>query len=303
MKDVLAIEPARSSEYADAFRLVFQHVGGNEQAGRVAKALELVRKKELDPEGIVVARTAGNLIGAVISMPTPGAGGLIWPPQVVPEGPGAPDIEDQLVRHASAWLRRGGAKVAQAMLMPDEVQLAVPLVRNGFAHTTTLCYLRLNLHDATPTGADSLTFHPYPNERLLFQRTLLETYEGTDDCPELTGVRSIDEIIEGHRAQGSTGDERWWLARSSTGAVGVLLLARLVECDGWDVAYVGVRPEARRQGFGRQLMRKAIAEAQRAGGAQLTLSVDKRNHPAWNLYASMGFTLFDEREVFLAVWK
>src|SRR5262245_13422649 len=303
MSETFAIEPARPAEHAEAFRLAFQHLGAKEQSARVAKALELVKKQEIAPEGILVARTAAGLAGAMICMATPGAGGLLWPPQVAAGVAHVRDIEDQLVRRGSDWLRRGGAKVAQAMLAADEAQLAAPLVRNGFPHITTLCYLRLDLHGATPAGDGRLTFQPYSADPRLFQRTLLESYEGSEDCPELTGARTIDEIIEGHRAQGSTGDERWWLARAGAGAVGVLLLARLAECGGWDVAYVGVRPAARRQGFGRQLMHKAIAETQQAGGAQLTLSVDKRNRPAWNLYASMGFTLFDEREVFLAVWK
>jgi ribosomal protein S18 acetylase RimI-like enzyme len=298
MNELIAIEPARPSEQAEAFRLAFQHVGAKEQANRVNKALELLQKKELDPEGIVVARSAAGLVGAVICMPTPGAGGLIWPPQVTAGGSG---LEDQLVQYASAWLRRRGAKLAQAMLAPEEVPLAGALVRNGFTHITTLCYLRRDLHGA-PTGNDGrLTYQPYRSHPDLFHRTLLETYEGTDDCPELTGARTIDEIIEGHRAQGTSGDEAWWLALCKSEIVGVLLLARLIEWNGWDVAYVGVRPEARRRGFGRQLMMKALAEAQRRG-AQLTLSVDKRNRAAWKLYESLGFSLFDEREVYLALW-
>jgi ribosomal protein S18 acetylase RimI-like enzyme len=299
MNEAIAIEPARPSEQAEAFRLAFQHVGAKEQANRVSKALELLQKKELDPDGIVVARSAAGLVGAVICMPTPGAGGLIWPPQVRAGGSG---LEDQLVQHACAWLRARGAKLAQAMLTAEETQLAAALPRNGFVHTTALCYLRLDVHEATPQAGSRLTYQSYQSHPDLFQQTLLETYERTEDCPELTGVRSIEEIIEGHRAQGASGDEAWWLARCNSEVVGVLLLARLIEWDGWDVAYVGVRPQARRQGHGRQLMHKAIAEAQRRGGAQLTLSVDKRNRPAWKLYESLGFSLFDEREVFLALW-
>jgi ribosomal protein S18 acetylase RimI-like enzyme len=34
----------------------------------------------------------------------------------------------------------------------------------------------------------------------------------------------------------------------------------------------------------------------------MTLSVDRRNRPAWNLYTALGFELFDEREVLLALW-
>ncbi|MFZ8477881.1 GNAT family N-acetyltransferase, partial [Staphylococcus aureus] len=71
----------------------------------------------------------------------------------------------------------------------------------------------------------------------------------------------------------------------------------------WDVSYVGIVPEARRRGFGRELMRKALIEARVAEATQLTLSVDVRNRPAWELYRRLGFEAFEQREVYLAIWK
>ena len=71
----------------------------------------------------------------------------------------------------------------------------------------------------------------------------------------------------------------------------------------WENAYLGIVPEARRHGYGRQLARKAIVEARAAGAAQLTLSVDARNRPAWELYRGLGFESFDQREVYLAIWR
>jgi ribosomal protein S18 acetylase RimI-like enzyme len=50
-------------------------------------------------------------------------------------------------------------------------------------------------------------------------------------------------------------------------------------------------------------MRKAILEARVAEAPQLTLSVDVRNRPAWELYRRLGFEPFEQREVFLAVWR
>jgi ribosomal protein S18 acetylase RimI-like enzyme len=75
------------------------------------------------------------------------------------------------------------------------------------------------------------------------------------------------------------------------------------EGEGWDLAYVGVVPEARRRGFGRELVRKALIEAHQGDARQLTLSVDVRNHPAWDLYASLGFEPYEQREVYLAIWN
>ena len=45
----------------------------------------------------------------------------------------------------------------------------------------------------------------------------------------------------------------------------------------WDVAYVGVVPEERGRGYGREIMHKALAVARADGVARLTLSVDARN--------------------------
>jgi ribosomal-protein-alanine N-acetyltransferase len=75
------------------------------------------------------------------------------------------------------------------------------------------------------------------------------------------------------------------------------------ESGDWEVAYVGVVPEARRRGVGRELMLHALVEARAAGVARLTLSVDARNQPAWALYRGLGFDPYDRRAVFLAVWR
>jgi ribosomal protein S18 acetylase RimI-like enzyme len=299
------IAPARPHELEAAFRLIFRQVPDAEREDRVANALRLVRQGELDAAGILVA-VAGDLIGAIACLPVPGASALVWPPQAV-EGPGRAGVEDALVRHAAAWLRQRGAKLGQCLLGEDGTHLAEPLLRNGFAHVTTLWYMQ---HDLSPAagprpGGPRLRHVPYsrlpsPAE---FYQTLLRTYQGTEDCPEITGVRSVEEIIEGHRAQGKHDPGRWWLALADGLPVGVLLLCEMPEGAAWDVAYVGVVPEARGRGHGRELMHKALAEARADGVARLTLSVDGRNRRAWRLYRALGFEAHDRREVFLAIWR
>jgi ribosomal protein S18 acetylase RimI-like enzyme len=136
-----------------------------------------------------------------------------------------------------------------------------------------------------------------------FHQALLDSYEGTEDCPEISGVRTVEEILEGHSAQGKYDPARWWLARAERKPVGVLLLCEVPEWAAWDVAYVGVVPEARGHGFGRELMHRALSAARADGVARLTLSVDVRNQPALNLYTGLGFEMHDRREVFLAIWR
>src|SRR5581483_551372 len=129
-----SVEPARTEDLAAALRLVFRHSPLDEQAARVRNALEMVRLGSLDPRGIFVARDGTGLRGAMVCTPVPGAGGLVWPPQVS-DGAAAAELEDALVQHALARLRRRGVKLAQSLLAAHEEPLAASLLRNGFVHT------------------------------------------------------------------------------------------------------------------------------------------------------------------------
>jgi ribosomal protein S18 acetylase RimI-like enzyme len=299
------IEPARPEELPAAFGLLFRHLKEPEREARIGNALRLLRQGELDPAGVFVARGPAGLLGAIVCLPVPGASGLVWPPQAA-DGARREEVEDRLLGHAVARLRQRGARLGQALLAADEEPLAGSLERNGFRHVTGLWYLRHDL-DLPPSflrQGDRLEYQSYPDsDPAVFGETLARTYEGTLDCPEVTGVRTTEEVIDGHRAQGVHDPARWWLARDGGRPLGVLLLTAMPEWQSWDVIYVGVVPEARRQGWGRELMHKALRSAHAAEVPQVTLSVDARNRPAWTLYSRLGFEPYDRREVYLAIWR
>jgi mycothiol synthase len=270
---------------------------------RVANALELVRRKDLDPRGVLVVRGRKGLLGAMLCVPIPGASGLVWPPQVVSRDAGGGPIEDLLAQACLQWLHGRGAKLAQALLFPEEAPLAASLERNGFHHITTLWYLThsLNLSPEVLRAPARLSYQTYADgDPTLFAQTLLHTYEQSLDCPEVNGVREIGEILAGHRGQGAFDPERWWLALEGGRPVGVLLMMELADGQGWDLSYLGVVPAARRRGVGRELTRRALVAARQGGAFQLTLAVDARNRPARDLYQSLGFEPLEQREVFLA---
>jgi ribosomal protein S18 acetylase RimI-like enzyme len=300
MPAAFTIEPARPQDQAAAFELVFQHLDEAERELRVSNALTLLGAGDLEPEGIFVIRQGVKLAGALVCVPLRGASGLLWPP-FVRSGAERALQEDQLVRSALSWLRGRGAKLAQAVLGSAEVRLAAPLERSGFRHITRLDYLRHRLESVEwPKTPASFSCQTYPHsDPQLFQQTLLRTYEGTQDCPELNGVRTMDEILDGHRAQGVFDPNRWRLAWDGAAPVGVLLATEVVEWQGWDISYVGVVPEARRRGIGRWLTQLVLGDAKAAGASQVTLAVDARNRPAWNLYVHLGFELWDQREAYL----
>jgi ribosomal protein S18 acetylase RimI-like enzyme len=298
----VVIEPARRNEMAALFRLLFQHLDEQDRETRVANALKMLRNKEMSSAGALAARKEGKLLGALFCQPVAGASGLIWPPQTQPEP--NPDIENLLIDHACQLLANHGAKLIQSLLAAEESRLGVSLERNRFKHTTQLWYMRhdLELPPSFFHGPNHLMYQSYARcETDLFHQTLLRTYEGTRDCPEVNGVREVEEIIAGHKSQGRHDPETWWLAFQGSQPVGVLMLGEMPDLKSWELLYLGIAPEARGRGLGRELARKALWEARAVEAPQLTLSVDSRNQPALSLYQHLGFEAYDQREVYLRI--
>jgi ribosomal protein S18 acetylase RimI-like enzyme len=298
------IESARPHEREAAFRLLHQHYPTDEREKRVANALQLLEFGKLRPDGLLVARTAQGICGVILSLPIPGASGLVWPPRVnaLPERLA---IEDALVRQTCIWLRQQGARLGQALLGEEEIPFVEPLERGGFRRVTSLWHMRHNGRTAPKDrSASKLNFEPYgPSSAKVFQQTLLRTYEGSRDCPEVNGVRTIEEILDGHRADTGGTPRYWWLAREGSRPVGVLLASEALEWEAWELAYLGIVPEARGRGLGRQLLAKILQEARTAEINQLTLCVDARNGPAIDLYQQFGFERYEQREVYLAIFS
>jgi ribosomal protein S18 acetylase RimI-like enzyme len=290
------------SEWGPACRLIFQHLPPEDREQREAQALQLLERGELRPAGLFVVSAVGQLQGALLCAAISGAAGLLWLPGLASTG--ADGVGDALACHAVAWLRQQGVKLIQCLLRSDEEPLAAPLLKAGLARITDLWYLQ---HDQTATVASlgltaRLTFANFEEApRALFEEVLTRTYEGTQDCPEINGVRTLDEVINGHMAQGAFDPARWWLALDDGRPVAILLMTELPESGDWDVSYMGVVPEVRRRGYGQEVLLKGLTEAWAAGVRRVVLCVDSRNRPAWDLYRRMGFEAYDRRAVYLAI--
>jgi ribosomal protein S18 acetylase RimI-like enzyme len=63
--------------------------------------------------------------------------------------------------------------------------------------------------------------------------------------------------------------------------------------------YMGLVPEARGRGWGRQITQHAQWSASRAGVERIVLAVDRVNEPALRMYRSTGFEMWDRRCVYV----
>jgi mycothiol synthase len=296
----IAIRAAYLEERSAAFSLALQHLGADICAARLQNALALVADGIIAPGGILVAPGAGRLRGVQICVLLPGASVLFWLPRTEPANE---ILEDHLVQSALDWARSRGAKVAQAIISPLDRPFVGALRRRGFCHVTNLQYFEHSLENlSAPIIPEISHITYYDDNRHVFQATLLRTYQETLDCPELNGIRTVDEIIAGHQAQGVFRPERWLLAWKAAQPVAVAMLAEIPDLGAWDLSYLGVVPEARRRGLGRELATLVLHLAKKSGAPKVLLAVDERNQPAIQLYQELGFLSLENRDIYLYFW-
>jgi ribosomal protein S18 acetylase RimI-like enzyme len=162
----------------------------------------------------------------------------------------------------------------------------------------------LPLPSAKVSGSPHLEWQAFdPVCESEFRSFLQATYLSSMDMPELEGVRSLDDILQGHQATGRFVPERWQLGQlpGEPEVAIVLLLSEVLDRDVWEIVYLGLTPPARGRGLGRQALVHAL-ELARPHVSRLELAVDVRNHPATRLYDTTGFVVFDRRSVHLVVF-
>ena len=129
---------------------------------------------------------------------------------------------------------------------------------------------------------------------------LQASYADTLDCPELSGLREIGDIVAAHRAVGDYDPALWWLVERDGCPEGCVLLNRCPSQGCVELVYIGLSPSVRGLGLGESLMRSAIGVC--AGlERDLRCAVDARNTPARRLYERLGFRDAGRRVAFVGL--
>lgn len=239
--------------------------------------------------------------------------------------------------HAVSTLRSGDQPrlvLAQSLIESRELEAAAALRDAGFLKLGDLAYMRRQLPKSGPGRAvEQAAAHLQlpPGSRLasltelaaegLSQRqidhwlalALERSYEGTLDCPELCGMRSIADVLDSHKSVGQFDPSLWWLLLDNDGPQGCTLLNVCPEQDSVELVYLGIAPAMRARALGPQLLAvalrrlydlaigaHALPDHPHIGGAGgITCAVDTRNTPAMKLYKRAGFERFGVRLPFV----
>ncbi len=252
-------------------------------------------------------RVASRVTAAALSMRLPGDTAMVLVPA---PGSGGIDSDKQvgLLAEVLAELARCGVCFVQALLERECPARAALVAACGFRRIATLTYMEraVSAPDGNAAGDDAddgavewLSYGAQTHAQ--FAETLRETYEQSRDCPELTGLRQMEQVLASHKAAGPFDPALWELARIDGRIAGALLLSRLPRSPDVELVYMGVVPAARGRGVSHRLLRRAVGQCRRARAVRLHLAVDERNAPALAAYRRFGFVSVGRREAYLWV--
>ena len=253
----------------------------------------------LSMDGLFHARRGNEYVGAAWGQIVPGRTAFTWPPRLesgVPES-----VADRLQQAVDRYLMATGVTMSQAVLPDTHCAEAERLLTAGYQHFADLEYLvctRAFFPSTRPPNSLEFTVVKDAGPNRL--TTLIEsTYTNTLDCANLDNVRSLEDTLAGYQM---TGQHRpnWWLVAQHQGRdVGCLILADHEPHDQCEVVYMGIVPDARGRGLGRQLVDQALWLAACQGRQRLVLAVDCRNWPARAIYIAAGFQAWATRSILL----
>ena len=154
-----------------------------------------------------------------------------------------------------------------------------------------------------PRPQGDLEWIEYRQEnRARFLRVLGDSYQQSQDCPALSGLRDLEDVLAGHAAGGPFRPELWQLLHLGGEDVGCLLLCEQPQAAQCEITYLGLLPQFRHRGLGSEAIRHALEHVRDLGYHRLIAAVDVENEPAQQLYAKMGFICFSRKQVQICIF-
>jgi ribosomal protein S18 acetylase RimI-like enzyme len=183
------------------------------------------------------------------------------------------------------------AQLIQVLVDPAESATAAMYTGRGFTPMAELLYMhrafRRTAMPALPVGVRLLNYSE--STHALFAAGILASYEQSLDCPQLNGVRDIEDVILGHKSAGLFDPGDWFVVVEAGNPIAVLLMTRVNNMDGMEIVYVGIKPSSRGRGRGDYLIRLAAGHATLRKCRHIALAVDAQNRPAIAMYQRHGF--------------
>jgi len=269
--------------------MILSAPGQPPSATQVSEFIQSTAQRRIDLAQTWVAESHGKLVWAALPVLNPGKTLLLLTGSNIPDS--AFPAAAQLVTELCDYFGQHEVHLAQALFEPEHAQARQLFTDLGFTQVAELIYLQgyVPRIAKSPPLPQKMRFIEYsPQNHALFADGILQSYRDSLDCPALSGLRDIEDIIAGHRATGEHVPGMWQLIMEDDKPRGVLLLSRIPHTDAVELVYLGLSVPARGKGLGTVLMQQAMHLIVADHRRSLTLAVDSKNEPALRLYFRHG---------------
>lgn len=292
------VHPVPAHRAREALEILFSHVGEGASEGLINASYSHLVEGKVSMDGLWGAWRDKQLVGVVLGEVIPGRTASISIPRTLIDA--EPIVRSALLEAVVQWCGRQDVTMLQALHESPTGDDARLFQQMGFVCLTHMFYL-VSVPRARTTSLESdVELENYDRAQANRLAAILqETYQGTLDCPELNGKRSGQDILDGYRSVGNSGDSYWYFVRLGGREVGCVLLADHANDDQMELVYMALIPDVRRKGLGRTLVQFAKQCAVKAGRRKLTAAVDGRNKPALACYFAGGFHVWGQRFIFI----
>jgi mycothiol synthase len=285
----ITVRAPKQDEINSAIRLILSSDGHRPSDEHVVDFLRFVIARGVDINDLKLAEQNGRVQWAILPVVSPGRTMLLF---------GSTDrvreheqrCAGRLINEVCATFARRDIHLAQVLVEPGNYPARRLFNHCGFSDLAELLYLQTVVRSAPPAtlpmGMSWETYSPLTHQR--FVQTIQQTYEDSLDCPALTGLRNMEDVIASHKASGEFDPNHWFLLYDKQTPIAVLLLAKAPRTDAMELVYLGLTPAARGRGLGALALRKAMRVTQEQDASRLTCAVDAANVPALKLYYRHG---------------
>lgn len=288
------IVPRSSPDFTAAIHVALGAVGRpspDAPCPPVTEFLDDARARSLRIDPVVATYRNGRLIAAAAGVESPGSAALVLAPTERTDALVVMSFGDA-VGCVCDRLRARSVALTELLVPAGATPWQAVAEGAGMRYLTDLVYLvRGSGYDAGPSEVrrDVRWIPLTRNAQPLFEEAVILTYEDSADCPELCGLRTARDVLEGHRAAGGFDGALWSVATHEGKPVGILLLARIPRHSALELVYMGVAKDARKKGFANVLLRRAVDTMHLESATTLALAVDERNAQARRVYERWGF--------------
>lgn len=307
-----SIRPAELSERRHALSLLFVSYAGSDANDYVDELISADQDGTFPLDDLFVAEIHGKIVGVGLMAVVPGQTILAWPPSAAQSVSGSSPVTAKaiccdLARAMRARIQRAENCLAQCLLHTGHAEHDLLSVM-GLQHTLDLVELSLPLDGlsaidgiVTQQSRTNLTAVSFAEAGSLERvaAVLEATFVDSADAPETHGFRSAVDALGGHLAVGTFREDLSRIYVCEGQDVGLVLVAEHSTQRSLELLYIGLTPDARGRGYGRQMLKHLTDAAQETESTILTCAVDARNSYAIKIYREAGFQFGETQEVWL----